>query len=153
MGPLNNTTYLIEHIGEVLSKQIDQLLEEQLGIRLSQYKILMALEWNPLIEQKVIASSLGQTEASISRQIKLLIKKGLLKIKTDSANKKRRIAVPTPIGMQVTEAANGLIKQNLGENFTNLDESEVNKLNKALQVIHANICKQGKTGSCNHLLA
>ncbi|HXR49712.1 MAG TPA: MarR family winged helix-turn-helix transcriptional regulator, partial [Verrucomicrobiae bacterium] len=67
MGPTNNLSYLIQHLAAVMGKQSDQLLQEQLGIGYSQYKILMVLEWNPRVQQRTIAESLGQTEASISR--------------------------------------------------------------------------------------
>jgi DNA-binding MarR family transcriptional regulator len=152
MGPVNNTTYLLQHIAEVLSKQCDQLLEEQLGIRLSQYKILMVLEWNPRIEQRVIANSLGQTEAAISRQIKLMIKKGLLTSKIDTANKKRHISMPTPLGMQITEAAESLIKNNFQKDYQAIGDNNIVELNRDLQELHKSICKAGKHGACNHLL-
>src|SRR5487761_1124155 len=101
MGPSNNINYLLLHLAAVIGKQSDQVLQEQLGIGLSQYKILLVLEWNPRIQQKSISDSLGQTEASISRQIKLLKKKGLLTTKADPANKRKHVSLPTPKGMQV----------------------------------------------------
>src|SRR5579871_5971468 len=112
MAPTNNLSYLIQHLAAVMGRQTDQILQEQLGIGLSQYKILMVLEWNPRIQQKAIADSLGQTEASISRQVKLLKTKGLLLSKADPSNKRRHMSVPTPLGMQVTEAAADLLRRN-----------------------------------------
>src|ERR1700752_4342498 len=105
MGPTNNLSYLIRHVSAVISKQSDQVLQEQLGIGLSQFKILMVLEWNPRVQQRTIADSLGQTEASISRQVKLLIGKGLLVSRADPRNRRKHITTPTPLGMQITEAA------------------------------------------------
>ncbi|HMH31098.1 MAG TPA: MarR family transcriptional regulator, partial [Methylomirabilota bacterium] len=109
MGPTKNLSYLVHHLAAVMGKQSDQVLQEQLGIGLSQFKILMVLEWNPRVQQKSIADSLGQTEASISRQIKLLKGKGLLISKTDPTNRRRRITAPTPLGMQVNEAATSIL--------------------------------------------
>src|SRR3954464_11603246 len=105
MGPTRNLTYLIDHLAAVMGKQAEQALQEQLGIGLSQYRILMVLEWNPRVQQRTIATSLGQTEASVSRQIGLLKNKGLLATKVDLNNRRKHITAPTPLGMQITEAA------------------------------------------------
>src|SRR3954470_24781839 len=114
MGPGNNLTYLIDHLAAVIGKQADQVLHEQLGIGISQYRILMALEWNPRVGQKTLATSLGQTEASISRQIKLLQSKGLLESRIDPNNRRKHITVPTTKGMQITEAAADVMRRSLG---------------------------------------
>src|SRR5882762_11236561 len=106
-------SYLLQHLAAVMGRQSEQILQEQLGIGLSQFKILMVLEWNPRVQQRSIADSLGQTEASISRQIKLLKAKKLLVTKPDPQNRRRHITAPTPLGMQVTEAASDLLRRSL----------------------------------------
>ena len=58
MGPTKNLTYLLHHVSSVMGKQSDQVLQEQLGIGLSQYKILMVLEWNPRVQQRAVARDL-----------------------------------------------------------------------------------------------
>lgn len=152
MGPTNSLTYLVEHLAAVLGKQSDQVLQEQLGIGLSQFKILMVLEWNPRVSQRSIAVSLGQTEASISRQIKLLVSKGLLVSKRDQQNRRRHITAPSPLGMQVTEAANNILRRNFGSVFSGLNEDQIVNLVAGLQKLHAIVCKPGKSGSCDHPL-
>src|SRR5688572_26812483 len=124
MGPTKNITYLVAHLASVINKQTDQALQEQLGIGLSQYKILMVLEWNPRIQQKAIADSLGQTEASVSRQIKLLKSKNLLVAKADPQNRRRHITAPTPVGMQLTEAATDVIRRSFGSDFAALGDDQ-----------------------------
>jgi DNA-binding MarR family transcriptional regulator len=64
MGPTNNLGYLIQHLAAVMGKQSEHVLKEQLGIGISQYRILMVLDWNPRVQQSAIATSLGQTEAA-----------------------------------------------------------------------------------------
>jgi DNA-binding MarR family transcriptional regulator len=152
MGPINNLSYLLHHLAAVIGKQSDQILQEQLGIGLSQYKILMVLEWNPRIQQKAIGENLGQTEASISRQIKLLKKRGLLISKVDPSNKRKHMSAPTPLGMQVTEAANDLLRRNFTSDFSNLGEDQILKLNANLQKLHKLVCRPGKVGACTHQL-
>jgi DNA-binding MarR family transcriptional regulator len=152
MGPVNKLSYLVQHLAAVLNKQTDQLLQEQLGIGVSQYKVLMVLEWNPRVQQRVIANSLGQTEASVSRQIKLLIAKGLLVSKRDPHNHRKHITAPTPLGMQITEAADAIIRRNFSPEYAAVGDDQLTQLFKGLQKLHAVVCQPGKLGACDHLL-
>ena len=152
MGPTNNLTYLMQHLSAVVHKQADQLLQEQLGIGYSQYKILMVLEWNPRVQQRVVAESLGQTEASISRQIKLLQKKALLSARPDPQNRRKHITAPTTLGMQVTEAATAIMRRSFGPEFAHLGEDQLLNLIGGLQRLHSIVCRPGKLGACDHPL-
>lgn len=152
MGPTNNLSYLVEHISAVITKQAEQLLQEQLGIGVSQYKILMVLEWNPRVQQKTIALSLGQTEASISRQIRLLESKGLVMARPDPNNRRIRVTIPTTLGMQVTEAANAIVRRSFGPDFAQLGEDQLMQLIVGLQDLHQIVCRPGKLGACDHPL-
>jgi len=152
MGPTNNLSYLIEHLSAVMGKQADQVLQEQLGIGLSQFKILMVVEWSPRVQQKVIADSLGQTEASISRQVKILIQKGLVVSKTDPNNRRRHIIASTPLGMQITEAATAILRRNFGPEYASLGEDQLMQLIAGLQNLHRVVCRPGKLGACDHPL-
>ena len=152
MGPTNNLSYLVHHLAAVMGKQADQVLQEQLGIGLSQYKILMVLEWNPRVQQKAIADSLGQTEASISRQIKLLKGKGLLVSKADPQNKRKHLTAPTTLGMQITEAATNIMRRSFGPEFSHLGDDQLMQLITGLQQLHRIVCRPGKLGACDHQL-
>jgi DNA-binding MarR family transcriptional regulator len=152
MGPTNNLGYLIQHLAAVMGRQSDQVLQEQLGIGLSQFKILMVLEWNPRVQQKAIADSLGQTEASISRQIKLLKNKKLLVTKQDPQNRRRHITVPTTLGMQVTEAATAIMRRSFGPELGSIGDDQLMQLVTGLQKLHRIVCQPGKLGACDHPL-
>jgi DNA-binding MarR family transcriptional regulator len=152
MGPANDLNYLIQHLAAVMGRQTDQVLQEQLGIGLSQYKILMVLEWNPRIQQNAIADSLGQSEAGISRQIKLLKAKALLATKQDPNNRRKHITVPTPLGMQITEAATDILRRSFGPDFAHLGDDQLQQLTTGLQKLHRVVCRPGKLGACDHQL-
>lgn len=152
MGPTNNLGYLIQHLAAVMGRQSDQVLQEQLGIGLSQFKILMVLEWNPRVQQKAIADSLGQTEASVSRQIKLLKDKKLLMTKQDPQNRRRHITVPTTLGMQITEAAIAIMRRSFGPEFSSIGDDQLMQLITSLQKLHRIVCQPGKLGACDHPL-
>lgn len=96
---------LLHQLSAVISRESDQILQEQLGIGLAQFKILSTLHDNPATQQNQIALTLGQTEASISRQIKLLRGKGLLETKIRPQNRRQHETILTPRGRQLIEAA------------------------------------------------
>lgn len=152
MGPTNNLTYLIQHLSGVMGKQFEHVLREQAGIGLSQFKILMVLEWNPRVSQRSIADSLGQTEAGVSRQIRLLKDKDLLVSKSDPQNRRRHVTAPTPKGMQVTEAANNALRRSFGPELSGVGDEQLVQLAAGLQKLHSKVCRPGKPGACNHPL-
>lgn len=152
MGPVNNLNYLVQHLAAIIAKQSEQILQEQLGIGLSQYKILMVLEWNPRVQQRSIADSLGQTEASISRQIKILINKNLLVSRRDPGNRRKHLTAPTPLGMQLTEAASDILRRNFTPEFARMGDDQLMQLIAGLQRLHANVCRPGKPSACDHPL-
>jgi DNA-binding MarR family transcriptional regulator len=135
-----------------MGKQADQVLQEQLGIGLSQFKILMVVEWNPRVQQKVISDSLGQTEASISRQIKILKTKGLLETQVDPQNRRKHIIAPTTLGMQITEAATAIMRRSFGPEYASMGEDQMMQLIAGLQHLHRIVCRPGKLGACDHPL-
>lgn len=152
MGPSNNLAYLIQHLSSVMGRQSDRVLKEDLDIGLSQFRILMVLEWNPRVSQRSIADSLGQTEAAISRQIKTLVSKGLLVSKPAPGNRRRQVIAPTTRGMQVTESANDILRRELESNLSRLGHEEVAQLMSGLQNLHRAVCRPGKVGACDHRL-
>ena len=93
MTYLDNTGFLLQHLSAKLGKQNDLILQEELGIGYSQFKLLVVIQWQPSLGQKKIAKKLSQTEASISRQIKLMLDDGLLQITTDPKDRDRKSVV------------------------------------------------------------
>lgn len=150
MGPYNNPVYLMEHLASVMGKRSEHVLRKKLGIGLSQYKILMVLEWSPRVSQRVIAESLGQTEASISRQVKAMAAAGLLDVRRISGNRRKSVVLPTPEGMRLTEAADDLLRRTAAG--SGVDERKAHELVAGLQELHRMICRPGRTGSCGHRL-
>lgn len=95
----------IHNTSALLARESDQILQERLGIGLSQYKILASVEHNERLQQRAIAVELGQTEASVSRQVKLLMKKGMLTVRANPANRREHFSELTAKGVRVTQAA------------------------------------------------
>lgn len=150
MGTTMNTGYLLTHTVTILLRQSDQVLQERLGIGMSQFKILMMLQHSPNVQQRKLAECLGQTEASISRQIKLLCEKGLLAIHINPKSRREHITVPTAKGIKMTNAASEVLEQYHLPMFDLASEKQRQQLEETLQIFHDYICSSGKPFACDH---
>lgn len=134
-----NIGYLIQHISTVLARQSDQVLQEQLGIGFSQFKIMLILEQSTGVQQKDIARSLGQTEASVSRQIKLLQDDGLLQSQVNPNNRRQHVTRLTPRGIKFTQKALQTLNRYYTPLFRNLDDRQQQQLRELLTVLHVSV--------------
>ncbi len=150
MGPTNNIGYLLQHLSGVLAKQSDQALQERLGIGFSQFKILRVLQHSPHTQQRQIAEWLGQTEASISRQIKLMIDKGLLQTTISPKNRREHLTTPTAKGVRMTEEAINVLNSTHSDMFNDMGEKHQQQLLEILTHMHQFACQPGKIGACLH---
>jgi DNA-binding MarR family transcriptional regulator len=146
----DNVGYLIQHLAFTMSRQNDQLLQERLGIGFSQFKILMVLERNPHLQQRQIAEALGQTEASISRQIKLMAADGLLQSTVSPRNRREHITTPTSKGIRLADEAMAALNNYHAPMFERLSEHQLAVLRDTLINMHECVCQAGKTGACDH---
>jgi DNA-binding MarR family transcriptional regulator len=135
--------YLLEHVPSVLTRQNDQTLQEQLGIGMSQFRILKLL-------QKQIADHLGQTEASISRQMRVMHGKGLLTRHVDPHNRRAHLTEPTAKGLKLVEAANEALLRQTAPLTEKLNDKQQKQLVETLHLIHEAVCVPGKLTSCDH---
>ncbi len=152
MDTVNKIGYLLGHLSGMLHRQSDQALQEQLGLGMSQFKILMALQWNPHAQQRKLALSLGQTEASISRQIKVLHDKGMLATSVNPSERRERITQPTAKGLKITEAAREVLARFHTPLFDELSDKQREQLVESLITLHAHTCQPDKLGTCDHPL-
>jgi MarR family transcriptional regulator, repressor for mepA len=84
----------------ILEKRSDEALQAELGIGYSQFKVLQVLNGQQGILQKDIAEKLHQTEASVSRQVHLLVAKGLIEARINPENRRQREVMLTVPGKQ-----------------------------------------------------
>jgi DNA-binding MarR family transcriptional regulator len=136
----SNIGFLLNHLAFVLGRQNDQILQEQLGLGISQFKLMMVLQVKPHIKQKQIADALGQTEASISRQIKLLQQKGLLQSVVSPNNRRQHLTTLTPKGLRFTEEARSILKASHQTMFGQLSSKQQEQLAETLKALLGNAC-------------
>jgi len=139
--------FFIQHVATLLARQSDQVLQEQLGVGLSQFKILRTLEVNPRIQQRQIADLLGQTEASVSRQIKLLKAKHMIASAVNPINRREHLTTLLPRGIRVLEAASDVLDQYHAPTLNTLSTKDQATLMRLLKVMHDQMCAlDGITG-------
>jgi DNA-binding MarR family transcriptional regulator len=149
MGPVNTLGYLLSHTASIMHRQSDQVLQERLGIGMSQFKLLMMLGRRPHSQQRELAEALGQTEASVSRQIKLLVGRGMLVIDINPKNRREHRTTPTAKGVKIAQAAMEVLAEFHGPTFAQLSEKEQEQLVATLRKLHAHVCQSGKPFACD----
>jgi DNA-binding MarR family transcriptional regulator len=149
MQPTNKLGYLLTHLASTLARQSDQVLQEQLGIGFSQFKLLRVLEFDPAVQQRHIAEKLGQTEASISRQIKLMLDEGLLVSQVSPRNRRERITTLTRKGTRLTEEALNVLNRYHDPMWEAIGPKRQAQLLETLQLMHQETCQSGKPGRCH----
>lgn len=99
-----------------LDRIINLKLQEHMGFGISQFRILIGLQLRPEMTQKDIADFWNITEASVSRQVKILEKQHWL-VRTS------RIAI-TPLGTKTIEKARAVIDEIFEKIFINVDDKK-----------------------------
>jgi DNA-binding MarR family transcriptional regulator len=149
METTDTLRYLLQHTSTIMQRQADQVLQERLGIGMSQFKILSTLQDRPNVQQRFLAGSLGQTEASISRQIKLLIEKAMVAVQINPKNRREHVTILTPKGVKVTQAARDTLEEYHEPAFGLLTDKEKQQLADILSTMHLHYCQEGKPYACD----
>lgn len=150
MDVINTLSYLIQHTSSILYRQSDQVLQERLGMGMSQFKLLLMLQQESDVQQRMLAESLGQTEASISRQIKLLCEKGMLVVEVNPKNRREHVTALTPKGTKMAIAAREILAEYHAPVFEQFSEKQLEQVTDILTKMHEAICQPGKPHACDH---
>lgn len=142
--------YLLQHTGDMLERQLDQALQEQLGIGMSQYRILALLTEGTEQGQRIVAHNLGQTEAAVSRQVGLLGKKGYIQGRINEKNRRQHLIAITPKGVKLLEAARLAIARNLEPLDSPIPGKQQKQLQELLIAVHAWTCQKDRAAACSH---
>lgn len=149
MSHLNDTGYLLHHLASTLDRQSDQILQERLGIGFSQLKVMMVLRAHGGVRQRFIADHLGQTEASISRQVGFMKEDGLLEVKVSPANRREHLVSLTRKGTRLMDEAFKILNHYHSPVFASLSERQRMQLHELVEIMHREICRQERPGGCH----
>lgn len=131
----------IQKLAFLLEKKADDALKENLDIGFAQYKVLEAINQNTLARQNMVAEMLDQTEASISRQIKILQSKGLIKVADVMGNKRARELTLTRVGEDMVRQAASTLDSTQNEIIGSLNYQEQQMMNEMLGRMLTNVKK------------
>jgi MarR family transcriptional regulator, temperature-dependent positive regulator of motility len=130
----------VYRISFYLQHKSDEILQTKLGIGFSQFKLMMALEKHPAVEQLTLAKFLGQTEASISRQIQLMRHSQLITVEKDSKDHRRRVVRLTGQGKVLLEEATRALNDVHQQSFSSLSAVEKAEFSSVIEKLTAAIC-------------
>jgi DNA-binding MarR family transcriptional regulator len=122
----------LHQVATSLAHSSDEILLSSLGIGFSQFKVLYVLQSKPNIRQKEIALELGQTEASISRQLKKMYNDGLIITKVHPTNRREHITMLTKRGERICQQSIKALNRHHQQFFARLDVAQQDQLVKLL---------------------
>ncbi|HVS58150.1 MAG TPA: MarR family winged helix-turn-helix transcriptional regulator [Candidatus Saccharimonadales bacterium] len=135
MTSADSISTTIHHLSARLSREADQILQEQLGLTFSQYKIMQTIQDSPRVQQRALALSLGQTEASISRQVKLLLDKQLIVMRVNPHNRRQHLTQLTVRGERILGAAHTAVSRYYAHVLGQLSDKQQSQLSLLLGTI------------------
>lgn len=124
---------LLHFLACSFERQSDQILLEKFGIGFSQYKILWAMQVNPGVGQRDLAASLAQTEASVSRQIKLLRNLGIIESRKNPKNRRQHLTLVTAKGLRLREVAAEALDELSVDVLSDFDSKSKNNFRELLE--------------------
>ncbi len=136
--------YALHQLVFIIDRQSDEALHAQLGVGFSQFKILMAAKKRTGLKQNDIASYLGQTEASVSRQIKIMKADGLLIVQVDPNNRRARSIVPTDKGVILGKKCVEVLEVTHATVFGSLSFAEQKLMRELLERLTNKACLRNK---------
>ena len=138
--PLDEIPYLLHHLSFLLDKEVDAALHEELGIGLSQLKVLYVLKKWPYSQQRSVARILGQDESGVSRQVQQLADRGLVTRKANPKDRRQQLILMSPDGSALLERARGITKACHELVLAGLDEEQRRYLHQTLELLHRRSC-------------
>lgn len=104
----------------------------QIGAGLAQIRILGVLERNVPHPQNLIARQLQQTEANVSRQLRLMSRKGLVSVRSNKQDKRQKDVLLSSKGWRHYERAKKLLQDQQKDLLKLLDKNERKTFEQAI---------------------
>lgn len=142
MQHAKTTGYLLQHVAAITDRRADQALQERMGIGMSQYRVMVVLRAGPGVQQKHIAEVLSQTEASISRQVKLMVEQGLVTSRVSQANRRQHLTALTTRGLHFVQEADDVLAGMYDQALEQLSNRQQGQFDELLQLVHTRLCPE-----------
>lgn len=134
MDAKENIALGIVKVADSLIKDINFTLKKEFGISLAQYKVLAVLSDNGSgLDQSSIARICNQSEASISRQIVIMHKKGLVRVMISQTDKKTHKIIFSSDGLSLYKRVSHKISEKMSFRMRSFSTAETQALIRLLQ--------------------
>ena len=124
--------YRLHKLAGTLSLMAERELGEQLGISFSQFQILMALEENPLANQREVVQYVGISPGAVSYQLEDMREAGLVEQNQNERSRRENILKLTARGKRLSGAAFKLVEAQSAKLFEPLTAVEQRELGRVL---------------------
>lgn len=118
-------------------KMVDHVLRKETELTLAQFHVLMMIYMHGTASQQVIAEMLQNTQASISRQVSLLLQKKCITRTQNPLNKREYRLTNTTLGTNLVKKSVKALDKKLTEVFSVVPEKDKEKIVLSLnKIIH-----------------
>lgn len=117
-------------------------------LSLIQSHILFEVRRRELPSMQEVAGALGVDVATFSRQIKLLVEKGLVQTKTDLNDGRMKLLSLTPVGQQIEKQINDFMEGSIRRILDQLSPFEQNSVLSSLALLNKAV-RDADIWSCN----
>jgi DNA-binding MarR family transcriptional regulator len=114
----------------ILQHKSDLILRDSLGVGFGQIQIMQELNRSVPMTQRALAAKLHQTEANVSRQLKLLKRKGLVNIGRNKQDKRLHETSLTAKGNKTYAKAERLLATQHKELLKPLDKKAIQSFDR-----------------------
>lgn len=122
-----------------LDRHSDEVLQDRLGIGLSQFRVLLSLLSEDGQNQSSIAYNLTQSEASISRQVAILKSKKLVSVQHNPDSKRDKLVYITNKGLMLGQSGLSILNSYHSPLFKNISDHDQVALKNILRTISRHI--------------
>lgn len=127
------------HLTYILQQVSDELLEKEVGIGLSQARIMSVLHPSVPRSQRAVASQLSQTESNVSRQLGVMQKRSLVSVKRNKKDGRQRDVFLTSKGSKKYSQAEKILKKQQSQLLKLLSGSEIKAFERAARNLDAQL--------------
>ena len=101
--------YLVRRVAALMDQQGETLLRRELGVSLAQFLVLSVVDAHPgPLSQQAIASRVGLTKGSVSRQIDQAVAAGLMDVRVAAHTRREHAVTLTAAGTALVRRGDAL---------------------------------------------
>ncbi len=130
---LKTSPTALHRLTSILQHRYDEMLQRRFGVGFAQVQILEVLTGSFPRSQRYISLELKQTEANVSRQLKLMQKQGVVSVKKNKKDSRLRDVVLTASGRRAHENAQKALRTEQEELMRHLTKDDRKVFTRTIQ--------------------